>query len=1280
MRRLAGVLVLCSCLWLFVGAFCLPSPLAAQGRPLVWQRMVMPTGGRVNTLAINPANPSLLLAGTDTGVYLSRDGGERWTESVRGLPPQREILTLSINPGNPNLILAGGTHGLFRSGDGGQSWERAGGELANELITSIAFVPSDTRTVFISTLNALYQSSDGGQHWKAVTIPTPAEIGFWSVAIDAAQPQIIYAGGDGGALYRSSDGGATWRVANQGLPKDARIQALIINPQLGSVLFAATSVGLFRTTNSGANWVQVGGAQCAGPVRAIDIDRLNTSFIYAGIGEGGLCRSQDNGEAWSLLGSMPSNVPIFSLAIDPKIPVRIFLATGNGIYATRDGGGRWVQLNNGLGMTVLWLAALGGKPPVALAGTRWNLLRTMGNSSAWEVISGSFDNTYVLSLAIDPRNRQRVFAGTWNGEIYQSLDSGAHWQRISSVLAGGGEITALTADDATLYAAVAEVGVFVSRDGGVNWSPLSEGLEQAQVSELHLTRGTPPSLVAATARGLYRLNAAERWERVNTLPAVEISAIAIDPQNPNLIYASADNGLFKSSDGGENFKLLSSATLPTNLHTSALLVNPRRSNVIYAGTAGGLFRSSDYGQSWQAANEGLPPQTQVDFIAISPDEPTILYAATSNHGIYRGEDPELVTSAPPETINIPVDGLVYATGLLAIAVLSTSAFAVARRQRRLSAAQSIEERWPEIRLQIEKALLDKGEVERDELTTLAPDLRFRALQRYVDEHPTRALTLSLDPPLIKLSDSLGIQKFFRNWHIALRGVDTGGELDPALGRITTQLCNMLGFILLDQRRYKSFYGYVVQAPALRLRIPPRFPIIYLPPSAIHGNIASELQDMLGVLNMTSYFALLVVLSDAPDAESKQALLKARTESIPDFIIMDGQGLASMLMARDPERALVSLILDQVELTVVSPYVIAGPVAENMFFGRERELKTITRTARDRNFAVVGGRKIGKTSVLGKVYRLLAGMAGFHPLYLDCQAVQDHAGFIDTINTMWDVELSGSAPDAMRRYLHDLKEEQGDRVVVLLLDEVDLLLQYDMLHRESLFRTLRAAAQEGYCRFVFCGEKTLDAALHNPASALFNFCDIVHVGFIEPRDARRLIQEPLSEMGIEIEHVNELVSEIIGLSACHPNIIQYICQQLIAAINQRRARRITLRDFETVSQSSALHDYFIEVTWGNTSALERLLTLCIIEAGGSLKEADLPAAAYKQGVRVSRRDMRRALDNLELYSIVHKEGDSYRLINYAFPSIIRQTQDLRSLVRSLVSNVYRNDWEEERMPQ
>jgi len=71
---------------------------------------------------------------------------------------------------------------------------------------------------------------------------------------------------------------------------------------------------------------------------------------------------------------------------------------------------------------------------------------------------------------------------------------------------------------------------------------------------------------------------------------------------------------------------------------------------------------------------------------------------------------------------------------------------------------------------------------------------------------------------------------------------------------------------------------------------------------------------------------------------------------------------------------------------------------------------------------------------------------------------------------------------------------------------------------------------------------------------------------------------------------------MDLSSCHPNIVQYICQRLIIQINRRGSRRITMADLEAVRTSSQFSEYFTEVTWGNASALEKLISLLLIDQG------------------------------------------------------------------------------------
>ena len=550
------------------------------------------------------------------------------------------------------------------------------------------------------------------------------------------------------------------------------------------------------------------------------------------------------------------------------------------------------------------------------------------------------------------------------------------------------------------------------------------------------------------------------------------------------------------------------------------------------------------------------------------------------------------------------------------------------------------------------------------LPTIPLRHRAAAMEWYVQERPTDALVYQTAPPLVELTSPKHFKTFLRNWKAAWEMVEDEGTFRSISSLIARQFCDILGFTMIDSRTYRSFIGYVVKAPTLRLNLPPRFPLIFIRRREFGPSDIEDLSNFMGILNITSFFALLIDLNDSPEKLEKRKNLRLLVqESIHDFIVLDGRALRHIIMAKQPERRLIEIILGQVDLTVVSPYVTSGPVPENMFFGRDNELKTITRKIKDASFALVGGRKIGKTSTLSKIYRTLAETMDHFPLYLDCQSVRDYNTFFEAISAIWEVRLSDDNPESFRHMVAELAREWQRGTIVILLDEVDALLQYDLLRQETLFRVFRALSQEAKCRFVFCGERVLDGRLHAPDSPLFNFCDVIHLSYLDRKSARRVIKEPIADMGIEFEDEDTTVMRIMDMSSCHPNIVQYICQQLIRTINTRGSRVIRLADLVEVAQSGTFSEYFMEVTWGNATAMEKVISLLMVDQqvmtlgqlNESLKQLDIQATP---------RQLEEAMRGLSLYSITHKELPGYVFDNLMFPKLAQTHLDVSASLAGL----------------
>jgi photosystem II stability/assembly factor-like uncharacterized protein len=109
-------------------------------------------------------------------------------------------------------------------------------------------------------------------------------------------------------------------------------------------------------------------------------------------------------------------------------------------------------------------------------------------------------------------------------------------------------------------------------------------------------------------------------------------ALAIDPQNPNILYAGTESfyggGVFKSTDGGATW---SGTSLTRTVW--ALAIDPQNPNILYAG-AYGVFKSTDGGATWSEFSDGLTDY-YIYALAVNPQYTNIVYAGTRTDGVFK---------------------------------------------------------------------------------------------------------------------------------------------------------------------------------------------------------------------------------------------------------------------------------------------------------------------------------------------------------------------------------------------------------------------------------------------------------------------------------------------------------------------------------------------------------------------------------------------------------------------------------------------------------------------
>jgi len=248
----------------------------------------------------------------------------------------------------------------------------------------------------------------------------------------------------------------------------------------------------------------------------------------------------------------------------------------------------------------------------------------------------------IYALATDPTNPNTVYAGSYGGSVFKSIDGGATWTTINSGLSYSGiscpvhELLVDPTTPSTIYFGSYGAGVFKSTDGGLSWNATTPPGVNPFIVGLALDPSSPNKVFAANFFSILKsADGGLTWApKASGLPPdVYISDLGLDSHSPNNLYAGTDHGVYKSTDTGENWTLANQGI--TSLNITALAVDPNASGVVYAATyviaesKGYLFKSTDGGANWTPA--GLSSSFFLYSMAFSPDG---VFAATSA-GIYK---------------------------------------------------------------------------------------------------------------------------------------------------------------------------------------------------------------------------------------------------------------------------------------------------------------------------------------------------------------------------------------------------------------------------------------------------------------------------------------------------------------------------------------------------------------------------------------------------------------------------------------------------------------------
>jgi photosystem II stability/assembly factor-like uncharacterized protein len=639
-------------------------------------------GGRVSTIALDPADPATFYVGLGTGGIMKTTTAGASFSAIFEKEKVAAIGAIAVAPSDAKVVWVGSGEandrnssswgdGVYRSEDAGANFTHSGLEGA-KTIARIVVHPTDSKTAWVAVMGdlwtpsagrGLYKTMDAGASFKRVlAAPAPYDdrVGCGEVVIDPSNANVLFAalyarrrtpwsfsfgpavtdGKDLGGLFKSIDAGATWSKLTVGLPKETGRIGLAVFAKNPKIVYAVVQSdpegaagwavrvktgGVFRSEDAGASFTRVN------PLNPrpfyfsqIRIDPENDQRIYV---LGYLVHvSDDGGKTFREDAFKKVHPDCHALVIDPGKRDRLLLGTDGGLYQSYDAGKTWDFLNR-FAAGEFYRVNVDTGTPYRICGGLQDNLNWVGPSRTFTkegIVNGDWINVGGgdgFSCVFDPNDPNVVYAESQEGELHRfNLASGA--TKVLKPEPNEGQPRFRFHWNAPLIGSAHEPGILYL--GGNRVFRFAEKGEQWSTISPDLTARISDRLEAGGS-------GAETYGIVYTL--------AESPIKKGLLWAGTDDGkLWVTANEGKDWTDLT-ATLPPAAKgewisrveaghkdpaVAYLAVDAHRSGS-FAPLA---FRTADRGKTWVSIAGNLPGDHPVKVVREDPVNPNVLYAGT----------------------------------------------------------------------------------------------------------------------------------------------------------------------------------------------------------------------------------------------------------------------------------------------------------------------------------------------------------------------------------------------------------------------------------------------------------------------------------------------------------------------------------------------------------------------------------------------------------------------------------------------------------------------------
>ncbi|MDC7995076.1 VPS10 domain-containing protein [Altibacter sp. HG106] len=637
-------------------------------------------GGRSAAVTGVPEQPNLFYFGaTGGGVWRTKNGGRTW-ENISDGYFGGSTGSIEVAESDPNVIYVGGGektvrgnvssgYGIWKTEDAGKTWKSMGLEKSRH-IPRIAIHPKNHDIVYAAVLGNIYKPTqergvyktvDGGKTWKKVLFANE-NAGAVDLIMDPNNHRVLYAatwnvrrtpyslssGGDGSALWKSTDSGETWTEIskNEGFPSDTlgiigvtvspanseRVWAIVENKEKG---------GVYRSEDGGETWSLINSErklrQRAWYYTRIYADTEDEDLVY--VLNVRYHKSTDGGKTYSTYNAPHGDH--HDLWIAPEDPNRMIIGDDGGAQVTYDGGETWSTYHNQPTSQFYRVTTDNAFPYRIYAAQQDNsTVRIPHRTEGWSIDEDDWESTAggeSAHIAVDPENPEIVYGGSYDGFLTRYNHDTGTVRSVSvwpdNPMGHGAEdmkyrfqwnfpIFFSPHDPNKLY--TASNHLHVTTNEGESWEVISPDLTRDDPSKQKSSGG--PITQDNTSVEYY----------------CTIFAAAESPVTPGLIWTGSDDGLIHvTRNGGKDWTDVTPKGMP-----EWMMINSVEPSVFDPGTcyvAGTryklgdftpyLYKTTDYGATWKKITNGIPAEHFTRVLREDPKQKGLLYAGTET-GMY----------------------------------------------------------------------------------------------------------------------------------------------------------------------------------------------------------------------------------------------------------------------------------------------------------------------------------------------------------------------------------------------------------------------------------------------------------------------------------------------------------------------------------------------------------------------------------------------------------------------------------------------------------------------